>query len=161
MRPEILSLLHGAPANRWVPCVLVLAADPTAQAGAARACRHFEPHAQVQACAHLADTFRRIVSGTPDLLLLDPALCGEQLPALLEHARRFRPALTIALVGAEALQAGLLPARARADACLAWGELPLWLAQVLPRLRCRAQLEALQARAFGDTTRPADLVPAA
>ncbi|MCM5681293.1 hypothetical protein M8A51_17340 [Schlegelella sp. S2-27] len=161
MRSDPLPLLHGAPASRWVPGVLVLAPDTTAQQFAARACRHFEPHAHVQACAHLADAFRRIVAGTPDLLLLDPALAGEQLAALLQHARRFRPALTIALIGATPPRVSTPRAAERPDACLEWAELTPWLAQVLPRLRCRAQLEALQVGAFGDTTKPADLVPAA
>lgn len=161
MRSDLLPLLHGAPAHRWAPGVLVLASDATAQQFAARACRHFEPYAHVQACTHVADVFRRIVAGTPDLLLLDPALAAEQLPTLLQHARRFRPALTIALIGAYPPGSPAPTSAVRPDACLEWAELTPWLAQALPRLRCRAQLGALQAGAFGDTTKPADLVPAA
>jgi hypothetical protein len=161
MRSDPLPPLHGAPANRWAPGVLVLAADATAQEFAARACRYFEPDAHVQASAHVADAFRRIVAGAPDLLLLDPALAADQLTALLQHARRFRPALTIALLGTTSPGASAPTAAARPDACLEWVELTPWLAQALPRLRCRAQLGALHVGAFGDTTKPADLVPAA
>lgn len=161
MPTDALTFLRRAPSPGWAPCVVVLAAGETTQSLAARACRCFEPYAQVHPCARLADAFRKIVSEAPDLLIVDPGLCDDQLLALLHHARRFQPSLTIVLAAAVVAPSAALPARPRADACLEWRELTQWLAQMLPRLRCRAQLAALTRGAQGDTTLPTDLMPAA
>ena len=154
------TLLPRAKAG-WVPSVVLLPADGLGQMHIARACRYFEPHARVHVCSDLTDAFYKVVSRGPDLLILDPSVCDDKLPALMQHARRLRPTLTIALIGSIHMVRSSEPQAMRADAVLDWSELPMWLGQTLPRLRCRAELAALTEDPFADTTQPMDVTPAA
>jgi hypothetical protein len=158
---SLKSMLQPSPRARWVPSIALLPADGLGQMHLSRACRYFEPHARVHVCADLADAFYKVVSRGPDLLIVDPSVCEDKLPALLHHARRLRPGLTVALVGSIHLARSSDPQALRADAVLDWSELPMWLGQTLPRLRCRAELAALTEDPFSDTTQPLGLGPAA
>ncbi|TCP06375.1 hypothetical protein EV676_107246 [Caldimonas thermodepolymerans] len=146
----------------WAPRILVIADSVHARKLFARACLHFEPHAEILAAEHPAEVPPLMLSEPPDLLLMESdGDRPDRLEPLLQWVQCVvRPPL-VALVGNQPVPwpaTGPGPSADARPVCMGWTTLPPWLAVTLPRLRCRAELAALRPGAFGDTTRPGHLV---
>lgn len=149
------SPVHESPAGPWRPAVLAVAGDPYTLAKLARLCLPMEPYARWLAVAQSPEALERLTTTACDLLLVDAASLPPMPGAFLLAARGLRPGASCAVIGTP----GHGPQWPPIDGVrlLGWDDLPGWLAQELARLRCRAQLAALDIATLGDTTLPSPL----